>query len=605
MMSTVRWLLIALTVLLAGFNVVASSIITAVWPFGDPGYSQHWPDLVIRAVRPGYPAERAGVRPGDTIALARLPFHDRLTVIGYRGPLRGEITQLDVTRAGVDRTFVIRNGASAYNVRIVVASVVSVLTDFMIAALVIFVLLRSATVEAFALCGLATLFFQPNGWSIDYFGGDVADAVYSGFLSDLLGGVVVTSMIVLALRAMGRLTHRRWFERGAIAFGLAMYALLQYSDILILVYGKIPPKLVTVGAQNELLLPALAMIVIVATAFFRARGPARVRLRWATIGFALIAGDFLIYYTLSQFPAFDFVVWPSFVYLFVINAGFGTLGFAIVRRDLFDVSFVINRAAIYATLTALLVGAFAALNWSIGVVLKQTGVALPIDVILAGAVGLSLNVIQRRVDRNVDKVFFRQRYEADQRLRRIARALGHVTDNDAIAHALVVEPLEALGMHAAAFYRLASSGAYELVASRGWPPGSPAAVSANDPLVLHLSGVTEALRLESVPHDAAFPHGLPRPRIAFPLWSRRELMGFMLYSSHYNGAMLDPDEVELIERLAAAATVALERVAAMSLQERFASLEAEFESVKAQRDEFLGMLAGARSVTRAIASETT
>jgi hypothetical protein len=122
--------------------------------------------------------------------------------------------------------------------------------------------------------------------------------------------------------------------------------------------------------------------------------------------------------------------------------------------------------------------------------------------------------------------------------------------------------------------------------------------------VLHLSGVTEALRLESVPHDAAFPHGPPRPRIAFPLWSRRELVGFVLYSTHENGAMLDPDEIELLERIAGASVVAFERVAAMSLQDRFASLTAEFESMKAQRDEFLAILAsGAQPAPRAIGSE--
>jgi hypothetical protein len=335
----------------------------------------------------------------------------------------------------------------------------------------------------------------------------------------------------------------------------------------------------------------------------RSHGPARIRLRWVTIGFGCLVAGYFSDFVRDFLPALDLVVWPEFVMLSLTSAGFATLGFAIVRHELFDVGFVINRAAIYTALTAVLVGAFAGLNWSIGALLKQTGLALPVDVILAAAVGLSLNLIQRRVYGSIDRIFFRHRYDAEQRLRRVARALANVTDEAAVSQALVFEPVEALGLHAAAFYRASSAGSYELVAARGWPAASPAEVAAADPLVLHLSGTNEALPLETVPHDAAFPHGAPRPRIAFPLWSRRELIAFAVYSVHKNGAMLDPDEVESIERIAIAATFALERVAATSMHDRFATLQAEFESVKAQRDEFLGLLVSTPRSGRAIASE--
>jgi hypothetical protein len=603
-MSALRWFLVVLSTAFIAFDVFATTLGLVHWQNGDAGYSQHWPDLAVRAVRPGYPAERAGLRAGDTIVLSRLSFRDRLSVVGYRNPLRGEVINLTVARDGAEHTYAIRFGPSQKNPRLVGIIVLNLLTSALISALVIFVLLRSPTVEAFALWGFAVAFFQPYAGAIGYVFGDPADAVWGGCVTDILSGLYVTGLIVFALRAIGRWPHRRRYEIAACVLGIGAFAIGQYSDTLMLVFGLVPSPLVSAIASQTFTIPYVVTAIIVAVAFLRARGPARVRLRWVTIGFACLVAGWFWFEVYSNVPALTFVVWPQFVVLAIFNAGFATLGFAIVRRDLFDVGFVVNRAAIYTTLTALLVGAFAALNWSIGVLLKQTGLALPIDVILAAAVGLSLNVIQRRVDRNVDRIFFRRRYDAEQRLRRIARALAHVTDNESIAHALVVEPVESLGLHAAAFYRSSPDGPFELIAARGWPPGSPAAVAANDPLVLHLSGVTEALRLESVPHDAAFPHGPPRPRIAFPLWSRRELVGFVLYSTHENGAMLDPDEIELLERIAGASVVAFERVAAMSLQDRFASLTAEFESMKAQRDEFLAILAsGAQPAPRAIGSE--
>ena len=77
-----------------------------------------------------------------------------------------------------------------------------------------------------------------------------------------------------------------------------------------------------------------------------------------------------------------------------------------------------------------------------------------------------------------------------------------------IAHALVVEPVEAFGLHAAAFYR-SSAGPFELIASRGWPPGSPVNIAANDPLVLHLAGCTDARLSLDVARGTAMVVTLP------------------------------------------------------------------------------------------------
>jgi hypothetical protein len=605
LMSAIRWILIVVAVTLAAYRAVSTTAAIVRWDLGEAGYSQHWPELVIRAVRPGYPAERAGLQPGDVIDVARLSLHDRLTVLDYRNALAGETARLSVVRGGKHVVVDVRNQPLARDPKLVAVALIAASTSILLAVLVVFVLLRNPTIEAFALWSFALGWIMPDNWQVGYLLGDWADALWSGCATDVIAGFTAAGMIVLALRATGRWPHRQRYEIAAVVVGVAVYFTTQYADVLTLVFGIVPSPLTADFASRAWIAPVLFSTTIVALAFLRARGPSRIRLRWVAIAFGCMFAGWLLTLIFTSIPALDFMIWPNFVNYFFADAGFATLAFAILRRDLFDVNFVVNRAAIYTTLTAVLIGAFAGLNWSIGLLLKQTGLALPIDVILAAAVGLSLNVIQRRVDQNVDKVFFRRRYDAEQRLRRVARALAHVTDNESVAQALVVEPVEALGLHAAAFYRTAPNGPFELIAARGWPPGSPTAVAHNDPMILHLGGVTEALRLESVPHDAAFPHGAARPRIAFPMWSRRELVGFVLYSTHQNGAMLDPDEVELIERIAAASVTALERVAAMSLQDRYATLRTEFESLKAQRDEFLSMLTGAQPVVqRAIASDS-
>ena len=198
---------------------------------------------------------------------------------------------------------------------------------------------------------------------------------------------------------------------------------------------------------------------------------------------------------------------------------------------------------------------------------------------LAALAGLSLNLIQRRVNRIVDRVLFRRRYEAARRLQSIVRALNHASDEAMVAGAIVVEPCEALDLHAAAFFARAADGSFARIAERGWPPDAPAAIAAGDRFVVHLIGGDERpVRMEDVPHPAGMPHGAPRPRTAFPLWSRRELVGFALYSAHRNGSTLDPEEVEEIERITLAATAAFDRAAAVELrrtQDELAAARAE------------------------------
>jgi hypothetical protein len=612
-LSLVRWFLVAITAIFVATQVGLSVAGLARGDYGDAGMTVNWPEPVVRAVRAGYPADVAGVRAGDRMEIARMSLHDRMTVMGYRQALRSETVTAPIVRDGVERVYVLRYQQFAYPPRVLVRTILGLLTSILIAALTVFVLVQSPSVEAFGLWGFGVIWFQPY---LGYLTPDWAVALGNGFIGDLIVATFCAGFIILPLRATGRWANRARYELAAVWFAVAAYLLNQYSDLLILAFGGTPPHWVTfliVGNRFLLVVCAIIVAAIVVVALLRARGPARVRLRWIAIGFGCIVATALFVVGVQFFPALDFVVWPSFVQLLLSNAGFGTLAFAILRRDLFDVGFVFNRAAIYTALTAVLVAAFAGLNWSIGVLLKQTGLALPIDVILAAAVGLSLNTIQRRVDRIIDQVFFRHRYEAELRLRRVARALGQITDERAIAHALVLEPVETLSLHAAALYTLTDDGNYELASARGWPEGSPTCVDGGDPMLVHLAGVRDGLSLDSVPHDAAFPHGAPRPRIAFPLWGRQELAGFVLYSSHRSGATLDPDEMESIERIATAASLALERVATITLQkalagvhDQFTALKADFDAVRSRQDELLAMLMGTPiGPARAIGSESS
>jgi hypothetical protein len=231
----------------------------------------------------------------------------------------------------------------------------------------------------------------------------------------------------------------------------------------------------------------------------------------------------------------------------------------------------------------LLVAVFAGINWSIGTALKSTGLALPVDVIIAGSLGLSLNLIHRRINRAIDVLFFRKRYDAQLRLRRVARGLVHATGLEVVAEAVVLEVCESLELAGGALFRTREDGTQLRLCAFGWPADAAAELTPGDRFILHLSGVSDWVRLDGIPHDAAFPHGHARPRIAFPMWSRGRLIGVTLFSGHKNGGALDPEEIDAVERLVAAGVSAFDRVDAEALR---SALE-EVHALREEREQLL------------------
>jgi hypothetical protein len=346
-------------------------------------------------------------------------------------------------------------------------------------------------------------------------------------------------------------------------------------------FGKLPPPIVQAFFADNVIgaVYISGLIVLVALGLLRTRGAMRARLNWFAFGAFLNLISQAIYSIPLLSPSVAFSsIWSS---AGVITASFGTVAYAypILRHDVFGVGFVVNRAVIYSVVTGVVVGAFAGVNWLIGLALKSTGLALPVDVVLAGCAGLSLNIVQRRVTVMVDRVVFRRRYAAEQRLRHAARALSHARSETSIYDAIVAEPCETLGLHGAAFFARDDHGAYRRVSEYGWPPQALHEIPESDRLVRYLlGGDGTPVVIDQVPHTDGLPHGAPRPRHAFPLWSRRELIGIALYSAHGSGAVLDPQEVTAIELIADSATAAFDRVAAAALrrtQEELAEARAE------------------------------
>jgi hypothetical protein len=519
----------------------------------------------IDGVAPGGAADRAGLRAGDRVELGRLSRHDRVTLL-YETPRRGEQIVVPVSRNGTVTMHRLTYRASDLSAARRASIAFTLLATLLIGAFAIFALVRNPSIDTLALWGFATTYsgsFPTHGLP------EWLRILVTAFVFDACTGLFIAGSLVLALRATGASIRYPWSQAAAVALGFVVYAAFQTNDILVVGFGIPPPPALTTltaGAALQFVPFMVGVLFIVGNAFVRARGPDRVRLRWITIGYGVFFLEALFAFLQYRLPALALAVWPNFVNLALGLTGMAMLGAAVLRSELFDVGFVVNRAAIYGVLTGALVAAFAGFNWLIGTALKGTGLAIPVAVLLAACIGLSLHVIQRRVTRFVDRLLFRDRYEIEQRLDRVARAAAQLSNDTAISRALLYEPVEALRLYGGAFYRRTQDGGYELSASSGWTEEAPRQIDAWDPLVLQLAGAGEPLSLDGLPHLAIFPLGPTRPRTAVAVPGLNGPHALAFFAAHRSGATLDPDEAAAIGRIAASASIAFERIRTVNVE---------------------------------------
>jgi hypothetical protein len=177
--------------------------------------------------------------------------------------------------------------------------------------------------------------------------------------------------------------------------------------------------------------PSLLALACAIVAVPAASGTERTRVAWATgaLGVLYIFGiaTVQLYFTTNL----TLYYWILNVAWFAAPLG---LLYALLGRRLLDVGFVLNRVAVFAGVSLLVVGVFTLLEWALGGWLHSAGrvANVAVSAAIALGLGLSLHQIHKRVDHFVDNVFFRKRHEDEKALKRFAREAAFITDPDVV-----------------------------------------------------------------------------------------------------------------------------------------------------------------------------
>lgn len=324
------------------------------------------------------------------------------------------------------------------------------------------------------------------------------------------------------------------------------------------------------GAERVALLPFIAsyISVIVATVvalvlgYRESQGSHRARARWAlgtiAVGMSGLLAFLVLAATSSGTGALQYLTLSTLVIPF-------GLAYAILRHQMLDITFVINRAVVYTGVSVVIVGAFILFEWLLGHVVEQNSrTSLVLELCAALALGLSTRFIHARVDRFVDNLFFRERHAAEAAVRRFSREAGLITSVDDLLKKTVDVAQNNMRLDGAAFYVL-RDGIYEPVCST-LPNACP--VGENDYAVLEMR--TWHVAVDPQSRESLLPGG-----VTFPMVVRGNLGGFLLCGEKTTHEALAPDERDVIGSLANSVGLALDSLRVRAIQRELNALASD------------------------------
>jgi sigma-B regulation protein RsbU (phosphoserine phosphatase) len=250
-------------------------------------------------------------------------------------------------------------------------------------------------------------------------------------------------------------------------------AVILRLDVLLILEGQPVPE----GAQILQAVTALisvAMIVLGVALFLvgvrRTTSPAlRRSLKWVLPGTAVgILPPLLLTAILNWNPSLEI---PGDRYAFLtfllVPVSFAH---AILRYDLLDLELVVKRSVVYTALTAFLVAVYYLVAEVLGSwVMARTGTGRTLlSFAVVFVVALAFMPVRDRIQRFVDRTFFRQRYSYRATLRSFASAFASVLERDRLVELLVERLPELLDAERAAlFVRSSPDDSLHLTGSRG------------------------------------------------------------------------------------------------------------------------------------------
>jgi hypothetical protein len=291
--------------------------------------------------------------------------------------------------------------------------------------------------------------------------------------------------------------------------------------------------------EFHFLVPRTFALVCALVAIATTRGELRRRISWATAAMTLLYGTtflsqpFVLLGIITPVTGNMLVDWG----VFFVPVG---LTYAVMTRRLLDTGYIFNRAAVFSTVSLVLVGTFVLVEWLLADWLHDASrtTNVMVSAVLVVALGLSTRFVHARIDSLVDTVFFRRRHETERAIHDLAHEAPYITDRSVLLER-AIELLE--GRADAVFAKvLLADGA-----------GFYGDTNENDPAVVRLRATHRALDLRTVSTRIGGD-------FAYPMVARGRLVGILVVGPRRSGENPAPDESAALAQMAHSVGAALD-----------------------------------------------
>lgn len=524
-------------------------------------------EVVVVKVRRDGPLARAGVVPNDRIALD--PGDVRLGYVHLGGAdvvRAGKPVRVRVVHAGHTRTVVVQPERERYPLDFLV---VNCIAYALAPVLVGFALILAWRAPPSRANRALTLMLLARGIST-LPGGDLAQPALPAIVSGVTTAVGAGALYFLTVFGVSfpedhPLDLRRFVKRG-----LPIYAVLVGSVGLFtgLSWSGWSMRVLEPWAMPvQILITAVPLLSLV-EGWRNSAGAARERFRWIGLALFGLFGAPLVLgsgWTINGFMV-GAIIEPA-----AVVTGAALLTYAVLRHRTVDLGFALNRAAVYAVTSLVLLISFGLLEWTAERLLSFEGREenMALDAAVALGVFLTFHRVRDVVSKGIERVFFHHWRVREAALRGFVREATFYDRADALIEALHLALRDYLGEADVAVYVRDPSGALDLVTGAGAPR-----LEVDAPLCVRLRAIPEVTIYDK--SDVA---------LAAPMVVGHELAGAVLIGARLDGSGYRPDEVELIGW-------AVERVGLALNVMRVRDLEAVVNELEIRNEELSRVLRG-------------
>jgi hypothetical protein len=343
----------------------------------------------------------------------------------------------------------LRLGAAGFETYFLILRIVASLPFFALALLL--VRRRRDEVRVLLLAGFLLLLGIAGTWYVPFWGWGgwwlmtFAGQPFLNWAGNGLTFLLFTGAAIFALTFPDGRFVPRWLRWLAAAVTLLMFGevFLPHTPLY---WGNWP------APMNPLVPVGLILSVLYAILYRyrRVAGPIqRQQIKWVVIGFLLLAINYIVDFSVFElYPAItgDYpleagmqsVLWElgqdTLWYISQFAAGI-CIGFAILRRRLWDIDGLINRTLAYGALTVTLAAVYGLSVISLQQLLPADS---PFVIVLSTlAIAALFNPLRLRIQNDIDRLFYRRKYDAQQTLAAFAATAREETDVDELTGELM------------------------------------------------------------------------------------------------------------------------------------------------------------------------